>query len=86
MNIIEFENMLYSDVKALIEQSRQRVAATFDAEITLLYWNVGRRLKADVLANGRAEYGEGILDSLSARLTTEYGKGWSHKQLRHCIQ
>ena len=86
MNIIEIENILYSDVKALIEQSRQCVAAAFDAEIALLYWNVGRRLKNDVLENGRAEYGERILDNLSERLTIEYGKGWSHKQLRHCIQ
>ncbi|MDR1732339.1 MAG: PDDEXK nuclease domain-containing protein [Synergistaceae bacterium] len=86
MNIVEIENTLYSEVKALIEQSRQRVAAVFDTEITLLYWNVGRRLKTDILSNGRAEYGERILDTLSARLTAEYGKGWSHKQLRHCIQ
>ena len=58
MNIIEIENTLFSDVKALIEQSRLRVAAIFDAEISLLYWNVGRRLKTEVLSNGRAEYGE----------------------------
>ena len=81
MNIIEIENTLYSDVKDLIEQSRQRFAAAFDAEISLLYWNVGRRLKTEVLANGRAEYGERILDNLSERLAIEYGKGWSHKQL-----
>ena len=86
MNIIEIENTLFSDVKALIEQSRLRVATSFDAEITMLYWNVGHRLKTDILSNGRAEYGERILDSLSARLTSEYGRGWSHKQLRHCIQ
>ena len=58
MNIIEIENTLFSDVNALIEQSRLRVAATFDAEISLLYWNVGRRLKNEVLSNGRTEYGE----------------------------
>ena len=73
MNIIEIENTLFLDVRVLIEESRQRVAASFDVEITLLYWNVGRRLKNDVLANGRAEYGERILDNLSARLTGEYG-------------
>ena len=86
MNIIEIENTLYSDVKATIEQSRQRVAATFGAELALLYWNVGHRLKNDVLGNGCAEYSERILDNLSERLGIEYGKGWSHKQLRHCIQ
>ena len=30
MNIIEIENTLFSDVKTLIEQSRQRVAASFE--------------------------------------------------------
>jgi len=45
MKIIEIENTLFLDVRVLIEQSRQRVAVSFDAEITALYWNVGRRLK-----------------------------------------
>jgi hypothetical protein len=68
MDTIGIENMLYLDVKAMIEQSRQRVAASFDAEITMLYWNVGYRLKTDIVNtdivnNGRAEYGERILDT-----------------------
>jgi len=60
MNITEIGNALFSDVRAMIEESRQRVAASFDVEITLLYWNVSRRLKNYVLANARAEYGERI--------------------------
>jgi len=75
---------LFCDVKALIEQSRERVAASFNEEIALLYWHVGKRINTDILGGSRAEYGKQVLTNLSAYLTLEYGKGWSAQQLRHC--
>jgi predicted nuclease of restriction endonuclease-like (RecB) superfamily len=79
-------NKLYQDIKTLIEQSRQKSASAINAEISLLYWNVGKRIKTDILKDERAEYGKGILDGLSVKLTQEYGKGWSIKQLWHCLK
>ncbi len=38
------------------------------------------------MKNQRAEYGEKIIQSLSAQLTEEYGKGWSKRQLHHCLR
>ena len=32
------------EVKQLIAQSRQNVAVAVNAEITLLYWNIGKRI------------------------------------------
>ena len=40
----------------------------------------------EVLQEKRAEYGKQIIASLSQQLSNEYGKGWSEKQLRHCIR
>jgi predicted nuclease of restriction endonuclease-like (RecB) superfamily len=74
------------DVKQLIEQSRQNVAIAVNAEITLLYWNIGKRINQEVLNFNRAEYGKQVVATLSAQLTDEYGKGWSEKQLLHCIR
>ena len=34
----------------------------------------------------RAEYGKQIINTLSQQLTQTYGKGWSSRQLRQCIQ
>jgi len=34
---------LFSDIRAMIESSRRRVAVSVNAELSLLYWNVGRR-------------------------------------------
>lgn len=75
-----------SDIKSLIEQSRQNVALAVNAEITLLYWKVGKRINDEILGNERAEYGKQIVQTLSAQLELEYGKGWGEKQLRHCMQ
>ena len=33
-----------TDIKLLIDQSRQNVAVAVNSEITLLYWKVGRRI------------------------------------------
>jgi len=74
------------EIKALIEKSRQNVALAVNSEITNLYWNVGRRINAEVLSNERAEYGRHVINALSVQLTQDYGKGWSEKQLRHCMQ
>ena len=75
-----------TDVKQLIEQSRQNVSVTVNAEITLLYWKVGKRINEEVLGYNRAEYGKQIVVSLARQLSDEYGKGWGEKQLRQCMQ
>ncbi|WP_455639873.1 PDDEXK nuclease domain-containing protein [Parabacteroides sp.] len=82
-----FENpALLTDVRQLIEQSRIRVASTVNTEMSMLYWSVGKRISEDVLNNERAEYGKQVVISLSQQLTSIYGKGWSEKQLRHCVR
>jgi predicted nuclease of restriction endonuclease-like (RecB) superfamily len=75
-----------TDVKQLIEQSRQNVSVTVNAEITLLNWKVGKRINEEVLGYNRAEYGKQIVVSLARQLSDEYGKGWGEKQLRQCMQ
>jgi predicted nuclease of restriction endonuclease-like (RecB) superfamily len=80
------QRSLFCGIKTLIDQSRQNIALAVNAEITALYWHIGRRIKDDVLSGERAEYGERTIEYLSERLTEEYGRGWSAKQLRHCVR
>ena len=75
-----------SEIKTLIEQSKRNVALAIKSEITALYWHVGNRINSEILQNERAEYGKQIVQSLSAQLEQEYGKGWGEKQLRQCMQ
>ena len=70
----------------MIDAARQRVAAAVNAELTLLYWQIGRRIRTEVLQGQRAEYGKQVVSTLAAHLTHEYGRGWSERQLWNCLQ
>ncbi len=80
------DNDFINGIKKLIEKSRQNVALAVNAEITLLYWHIGKRINGEVLKNNRAEYGKQIVATLARQLTEEYGKGWGEKHLRQCMQ
>jgi len=80
------EPCLFSEIKSLVEQSKQQVAVAVNSTMTLLYWQVGKAVREDVLKENRAEYGKQIVNALSTQLVEEYGKGWSEKQLRHCLR
>ena len=65
MSIESLNTNLFSDVKLLIEESRNAVAQTVNAGLTAMYWNIGKRINDDILENKRAEYGKQIVVTLS---------------------
>jgi len=86
MKKIVKKKSLFDDIKKLIEQSKQKISVTVNSTITMLYWRVGSRIKADILQNKRAEYGKEVVKQLAEDLTKQYGRGWSEKHLRHCLR
>ena len=85
-SIVPAEAQLLGDVRALIEGARQHVAAAVNREMTLLYWDIGQRLRRDVLNEQRAQYGKQIVSTLSRQLTALYGRGFSDKSLFHMLR
>jgi predicted nuclease of restriction endonuclease-like (RecB) superfamily len=77
---------LFHSIRELIEQSKQQIAVSVNAAMSLLYWQIGRRIKEEILQNKRAGYGEQIVQSLAAQLMLEYGKGFSKRNLFNMIQ
>lgn len=73
---LRLRSPLLGEVREMILQARQQVATTVNAGLTLLYWQVGDRIRREVLQEKRAEYGAEILPTLSAKLVEEFGKGW----------
>jgi len=76
---------LFVDVRQMIEDAKHAFSQTVNAGLTILYWNIGNRINEEVLDNKRAEYGEKILPTLSAKLTEEYGNGYSKRNLKRMI-
>lgn len=86
MKPIPASTLLLADVRHLIDAARQRVASAVNAELTQLYWQIGRRISTELLQGQRAEYGKQAVAELARQLTAEFGKGWSEQQLRHCMR
>ena len=51
------QNNLFADIKTLIEQSKQQIVVVVNSTMTMLYWQIGGRIKTDILQNKRAKYG-----------------------------
>ena len=79
-------NELAVDIRGLIEAARLRVAQTVNAELVLLYWQIGSRIRRNILGETRAEYGEEIVSTLSRQLSADYGAGFSRQNLFHMIR
>src|SRR5262249_35451358 len=77
---------LLVDLRELIDSARSVVAQAVNSALVLLYWQVGHRIRTDVLRNQRAGYGEQILPTLSAKLVPEYGQGYSQRNLARMVR
>ena len=77
---------LLQDLRTLIEESRSTVATAVNATLTMLYWQIGKRINEEILKGERAEYGKQIVHALSAQLQNEYGSGFSKRNLFNMIR
>lgn len=88
MNEIEKSNNLdlVKEISLLIEESKQHVVRTANSALTLLFWQVGKRINEEVLKKGRAQYGKQIVATVSAQLKLKYGRNFEEKNLRRMMQ
>ncbi len=77
---------LLKELRELIQAARGAVAQAVNSGQVVLYWQVGHRLRTEVLGAKRAGYGERIVVAAAARLTAEFGRGFTDKNLRHMIR
>ena len=74
--IVQDDGLLV-ELRGLIAKARERVAVSVNRELVLLYWDLGQRIRVEILGEERAEYGERIVATLSRQLKSEFGNGFS---------
>ncbi|MCB8045067.1 hypothetical protein JM654_15675 [Microbacterium oxydans] len=77
---------LFDRVAALIEQTRASVASQANAALTMMNWQIGHLIDAEVLGEQRAGYAEEIVASLGQQLTGRYGRGYDRANLYRMIK
>ncbi len=74
---------LIAEVRGLIQSARHAAATTVNTLQVLTNFEIGRRIvEHEQQGAARAEYGKELLKELSARLTEEFGKGFSTTNLK----
>lgn len=80
----ELINPLVSEIKGILDTSRQNVAKAVNNELLVAYWKIGEIIvRYEQNDKVRAAYGDKTLKQLSKTLTEEFGKGFSRSNLQN---
>lgn len=79
--LIDIES-IYKDIKERIITARTKMLKHIDTTMIEVYWYVGKVTYELSENSTKASYGKKIVDALSARLTNEFGSGFSPVSLR----
>jgi predicted nuclease of restriction endonuclease-like (RecB) superfamily len=77
---------LFQEIKHLVIEAKTKIVVSAHYQMTFLYWNIGKRIREDVIQSDRAEYGKSVLPNLAKQLTNEFGKGFSRDALNRMMQ
>ena len=84
MNFLEENgNNLYESIRNEVTKAQQRVYAAVNFAMVETYWNIGKQIYEAQGENERAEYGSGLLKLISEKLTEEFGRGFTVRNLNN---
>lgn len=85
--ILPVRTLLIDDLRSIINRARANVALKANAELILMFWEIGERINREVLGNKRATYGQQIVSQVATQLQEEFGKkGFGVRSIRRMMQ
>jgi predicted nuclease of restriction endonuclease-like (RecB) superfamily len=71
---------VFRGIRETLALARAKAHSAINSAMVDAYWDVGRQIEEAV--GGRADYGKGLIQNLAGRLTAEFGKGFTERNLR----
>lgn len=82
ISTIQYTSSVVSEIKKILDASRNKVAAQINTELLSTYWKIGEIIvRYEQNDQIRAVYGENTLKQLSKSLSKEFGKGFSRSNI-----
>jgi predicted nuclease of restriction endonuclease-like (RecB) superfamily len=79
--------LFFNDIRAILQQARQKAYAAVNFAMVEAYWRIGKRIvQEEQQGEARAEYGKYLVKELSKQLTSEFGKGFSEANIKNFRQ
>ena len=76
------EQKTLNSVRGYIIAAQKQVYAAVNSSMVIEYWNIGKTIYEACGENDRAGYGKKLLQFLSEKLESEFGKGFSERNLQ----
>lgn len=77
------DDIIYKNIKTLLNEARKNIVSTVNIVMVKTYYEIGRIIVEDEQSGrARATYGKELMEKLSIKLTTDYGKGFSLTNLK----
>lgn len=84
---MHFPDSLFSDVQQIIYEARQKTYRLINSALVESYWQIGKRImEEEQKGKNRADYGTYLIIQLATKLMTEFGKGFTERELRRMRQ
>jgi predicted nuclease of restriction endonuclease-like (RecB) superfamily len=82
-----FSKVFVSDIRNIIETTRNSAIRSVDTHRVMMYWKLGERIVVEEQQGKvRADYGSYLLRDLANVIEPEYGSGFSYRQLARARQ
>ncbi|ATV67841.1 PDDEXK nuclease domain-containing protein [Fusobacterium pseudoperiodonticum] len=79
---MEIKKDIYQEIHDLLHKARQNIISNINSTMTKTYFLIGKRIvEEEQDGNKRAEYGKKLIKTLSEKLTKEFGRGFSQRNL-----
>lgn len=84
-NHLPTEN-LFNQISRILNEARTKVATTVNTAMVAAYWHIGKLIVDEQGGESNASYGDNLINSIAKRLTDNFGKGFSARNLRNMRQ
>jgi len=79
---MKLNESIINDIRSIINRSRESAVRAVDRERVIMYWHIGKRIfEEEQHGADRAEYGTQLIKYLSEQLQSQFGRGFSARNL-----
>ena len=77
---------LFFQISDVVREARAKALREVNTAMVQAYWFVGKLIVDAQGGDSKAKYGDGLIESISKRLTEEFGKGFTSTNLKYMRQ
>lgn len=75
------EEQFYQTLRSYVIDAQKKIYVAVNAAMVTAYWKIGHDIHEACGDNDRAQYGKQLIKKISAKLTAEFGKGFTPSNL-----